>query len=91
MKIGIIGGGLSGISLAYFLQNKKRIKSIEIFEKEDKHYVTVFVLSEYDSGEIQMVEPDRVEKTIWVDWNDKPEPLFLPLSNLLKQGFDPLG
>lgn len=34
MKIGILGGGLSGISTAYFLQNNKGIKSIEILEKE---------------------------------------------------------
>lgn len=34
MKIGILGGGLSGISIAYFLQNNKGIKRIEILEKE---------------------------------------------------------
>lgn len=34
MKIGILGGGLSGISTAYFLQNNKGIKRIEILEKE---------------------------------------------------------
>jgi protoporphyrinogen oxidase len=34
MKIGILGGGLSGISLAYFLQNKHGIDRIEILEKE---------------------------------------------------------
>lgn len=33
MKIGILGGGLSGISLAFFLQTNQRIKSIEILEK----------------------------------------------------------
>ena len=34
MKIGVLGGGLSGISLAYFLQNKQGINCIEILEKE---------------------------------------------------------
>jgi protoporphyrinogen oxidase len=36
MKIGIMGGGLSGISLAYFLQKKDRVDSIDILEKESE-------------------------------------------------------
>lgn len=36
MKVGILGGGLSGISLAYFLQNNDRIESIDILEKESE-------------------------------------------------------
>jgi protoporphyrinogen oxidase len=36
MKIGILGGGLSGISLAYFLQRNDRVDSIDILEKEHK-------------------------------------------------------
>lgn len=36
MKIGILGGGLGGISLAYFLQNNDKIKKIEILEKENE-------------------------------------------------------
>ena len=36
MRIGILGGGLGGISLAYFLQHIERIKKIEILEKENE-------------------------------------------------------
>jgi len=36
MKIGILGGGLSGIALAYFLQKNDAIESIEILEKESE-------------------------------------------------------
>jgi protoporphyrinogen oxidase len=36
MKIAVLGGGLSGLSLAYFLQDNKKVESIEIFEKERK-------------------------------------------------------
>lgn len=35
MKISILGGGLAGISLAYFLHNNPKIDQIDIFEKED--------------------------------------------------------
>ena len=36
MKVAILGGGLSAISLAYFIQNKETISEISIIEKEDK-------------------------------------------------------
>ena len=36
MKINILGGGISAISLAYFLQKSKHIKEINIFEKSEQ-------------------------------------------------------
>ena len=36
MKIGILGGGLCGIALAYYLQSNDRIASIEILEKDSE-------------------------------------------------------
>lgn len=34
MRVGIIGGGLSGLALAYFLQDNPKIQAIEILEQE---------------------------------------------------------
>ena len=36
MNFTILGGGLSALSLAYFLQNNEKIKKITILEKSDK-------------------------------------------------------
>jgi protoporphyrinogen oxidase len=36
MKIGILGAGLSGITLAYLLQPDERVESIELLEKSDE-------------------------------------------------------
>ena len=36
MKIAILGGGIAAISLASFLQNSRKIKEINIFEKENE-------------------------------------------------------
>jgi protoporphyrinogen oxidase len=36
MKIAILGGGLAGISLAYFLQSDPKITQIDIYEKENE-------------------------------------------------------
>lgn len=62
----------------------------DIFEKEKKHYVTLFVVSDFDSGEVRIMEPDRCEKWGWFEWDKLPQPLFTPVQNLLKQGFNPL-
>ena len=35
-KVIIIGGGIAGISLAYYLQKKKEIGKISILEKDNK-------------------------------------------------------
>ncbi len=62
----------------------------DIFQKEGKHYVTLFVISEYDSGEVKVMEPDKCERWEWFDWDNLPEPLFIPIQNLKKQNFNPL-
>lgn len=61
----------------------------DIFEKEGKHYVTLFVVADYDSGELELMEPDKCEKWEWFDWKELPSPLFLPEQNLLKMNYDP--
>jgi len=60
----------------------------DIFEAENKHYVTLFVIAEYNSGKLQLKEPERCEKWDWFSWGEFPDPLFLSLKNLLDQGFN---
>lgn len=57
----------------------------DIFKKEGKHYITIFMLSDWKSGEAKVMEPDKCEEWRWVSRNNLPEPLFLPLDNLLKK------
>jgi 8-oxo-dGTP diphosphatase len=61
----------------------------DIFENENKHYVTIFMTCDYDSGELKIMEPDKCEKWEWFEWGNLPEPLFIPIKNLLKQKFNP--
>ncbi len=61
----------------------------DIFEKEDKHYITLFVVADYASGEPSITEPDRWEVWDWFEWNNLPKPLFVPIENLLKAGHNP--
>lgn len=59
----------------------------DIFKEEQKHYVTLFVVSEYHGGDLQVKEPDKCDKWEWFIWGAFPENLFLSLKNLLAQGF----
>jgi 8-oxo-dGTP diphosphatase len=61
----------------------------DIFIEAGKHYVTLFVLATYVGGEAEVREPDKCERWDWFDWNNLPQPLFLPIENLLKLGFKP--
>ena len=73
----------------------KNIKLIgttnDIFKKENKHYITLHLLADYYSGEVKLMEPEKCEKWDWFSWNNLPKPLFTPIENLIKQGFNPLA
>lgn len=61
----------------------------DILESEDKHFVTVFVLADAPEGEPQALENDKIQQWQWCDWDALPEPLFLPIQNLLKVSYSP--
>jgi len=61
----------------------------DIFKKEDKHYVTLFITADYDSGELKLMEPEKCERWDWFDWEELPRPLFLPEQNLLERKYNP--
>lgn len=54
----------------------------DIFEKEDKHYITIFVAADYDSGKIKLNNKESSEIG-WFDLNNLPQPIFMPIKNLL--------
>lgn len=64
--------------------------TLDVFREEGKRYKTFFVITEYDSGEPQALEPHKCDKWEWHNWDEMPEPLFKPIVNLLKQGYHPL-
>ena len=73
------------------LKNIRRVAfTNDIFPVERKHYVTLYVVAEYDAGELSVMEPEKCEQWGWFDWDDLPQPLFIPVQNLLAQGYHPL-
>lgn len=67
---------------------KKLAFTNDVFEKEGKHYVTLFVVASCLTGEPQVTEPNKCKQWHWFELDKLPEPLFLPLTNLLKESVD---
>ncbi len=63
----------------------------DIHSKEKTHYVTLFFTSDYDSGKVRNMEPEKCEGWKWVAWHRLPRPLFLPIENLLVQKYSPFS
>jgi mutator protein MutT len=59
----------------------------DFFEAEGRHYVTLFVIADHDSGQPTVREPHKCEKWTWSEWPPSLQPQFLPIKNLLKQNF----
>lgn len=60
-----------------------------VFPGTAKHYVTLWMVSEYESGHVELREPEKFERWDWFDWNHLPSPLFTEEA-LLKTNFNPL-
>lgn len=56
----------------------------DIHPSEDKHYITIMVLADYDSGELQPMEPDKCAKRERLKREDFPSPRFLCMETLIK-------
>jgi len=64
-------------------------------KKEDKfirgplHYITLYMKAAHIRGEPTVKEPDKCDEWNWCQWGKFPQPLFLPVQNLLKQNYNP--
>jgi 8-oxo-dGTP diphosphatase len=63
----------------------------DIFEQEDRSYVTVWMQADYASGTPSVKAPDELSEFGWFKWDALPEPRFLPLRHLLAGDVWPRG
>ena len=55
----------------------------DVFAEDGKHYITIWMRAEVESGEPGVRDPAEVAEVGWFDPAAMPAPLFLSLSNLL--------
>ena len=60
----------------------------DVFEETGRHYVTVWMEGKA-SGDPVIAAEREVEEIGWFDWDALPQPLFLPLENLVKENSYP--
>ena len=61
----------------------------DLFEAENEHYLTAFVIVEQFSGTLLLKEPEKCEGWHWQSWDLLPEPLFAPIVSLKEQNIRP--
>jgi 8-oxo-dGTP diphosphatase len=77
-----IGIEVNNIRFSGFVTN-------DFFEKEQKHYITIFMLCDYVSGDVKVLESEKSECWEWFTWDNLPKPLFIPVQNLKETSFNP--
>lgn len=55
----------------------------DVFADVERHYVTIWVRARYVSGEAMVGSEREASAVGWFAWDALPEPLFLPLANLV--------
>lgn len=55
----------------------------DVFEDEEKHYLTVWMEADHRSGEPGVNAVHEMSDVGWFSWDGLPRPLFLPFENLL--------
>ena len=55
----------------------------DMFENENKHYITIFVAVDYVSGEAKIMEKEKCTDIGWFELDNLPKPLFIPTQNMI--------
>jgi len=60
----------------------------DVFEEEGRHYITIWFEGK-PTGEPSIAAEREVAEIGWFAWESLPQPLFLPLENLVRQNSYP--
>ena len=63
----------------------------DYFPEKEKHFITIWMTSDWISGEPSCTAPEESTEVSWFDYEHLPEPLFLCLENLIQIGAHPKG
>ena len=56
----------------------------DVFAESGRHYITLWMAGEHKSGQATVAAPYEASEVGWYAWDALPEPLFLPLRNLIR-------
>jgi 8-oxo-dGTP diphosphatase len=58
-----------------------------VFPRDKVHSITIWVLSDYASGQPKILVPGKISALKWSDFDSLPKPLFSPWDELLSSEF----
>lgn len=61
----------------------------DFYKETNKHYITFHMISDWQSGEPEIREPDKCTEWKWFAQNELPEHIFLSYQNALDSDFNP--
>ncbi len=73
----------------FFNEEKRAEGNLKI--PEPGHYSSLYMLGRHISGEPRVREKSKCLRWGWSRWEEFPEPLFPPIENLIKQGYNPFN
>ena len=59
------------------------------FFDEEKHYVVLFMVADWISGEAVVMEPEKCEGWEWFDWDNLPSPLMMGIQDIVDRKLNP--
>lgn len=51
----------------------------------DRHYVTINFITASYSGELKIMEPEKIDKWEWFDINELPQNIYTPSKNMITE------
>jgi len=60
-----------------------------VFPEEKKHYLTIFMVSDWKKGKPKVIEPTKCVEWIWAPWDELPQPIMPGIAMLIAEGLDP--
>jgi 8-oxo-dGTP diphosphatase len=61
----------------------------DFFHETDEHWISLILVSDYQSGEVVLKEPEKCEGWEWVSWENLPKPVSPLVQGLISSKFNP--
>ncbi|MDR3425008.1 MAG: NUDIX hydrolase [Alphaproteobacteria bacterium] len=73
------------------IDNPRFVSATNDIYQSGRHYVTVIMVCDWQSGEARVKEPEKCLGWDWFDWDALPAPLFLSTQHFVDLGIDPMS
>lgn len=61
----------------------------DVYPNNSDHFITIFLVCDYDGGEVKDMEPHKARGWNWYEWDRLPSPRMIPVDNFMKLGINP--